>query len=107
MVADRHHVRPRLVDAAVNDALGEQLLGRRLHRLGVEGELEHVGRLDQLRRARARQEVGPGSEGWRCSRDEDVEHACRMASMRLASAELVAEVVERGGHAGFLLLRGM
>ena len=54
MMADRHHVLSRRIDAAVNDSFGEQLVGCGL---GIEGEFEHVGGLDELRRARTRQEI--------------------------------------------------
>jgi hypothetical protein len=60
MMNHRHHVGPRLIDAAMNDTLGKELLGRRLHRLRIERELEHVGGLHQLRRARARQQIAIG-----------------------------------------------
>jgi hypothetical protein len=55
MMAHRDHVATRLIDAAVNDALGiEQRFGRS-HRLGIERELQNIVRFDQEWRARARQ----------------------------------------------------
>ena len=60
MVADRHDVRPRLIDAAVDHALGVELHRRRRDRLGIERELQNVGRLDQARRARAREQIATG-----------------------------------------------
>ena len=42
IVAHRHHVRPRLVDLAVNDALEEQPVLARAHRPVVEIERDDV-----------------------------------------------------------------
>ncbi len=57
MVADRVHLRPRLVDLAVDDALAVEPLLDRLDDLRVERELVNVLRLHQLRPARARQQI--------------------------------------------------
>ncbi len=60
MVADRHHVGPHLIDAAVDDPFRIKLHVRRLDRLGVERELQNVLGLDQSRRAGTREQVTAG-----------------------------------------------
>src|SRR6202012_2526211 len=57
MMADCVNVRPRLIDAAGNDALAVHLDLGRHYRLRIEGEFEQVGRFDQFRAARARQNI--------------------------------------------------
>ena len=56
-MAHRHDIAARLIDAAMDDALGIEPCGGALHRLGIELVLEDVVGLDQQRRARARQQV--------------------------------------------------
>ena len=56
-VHDRLHVGPRLIDRAVNEALGEQPRLRRLHRSRSEIEFENVARGDQRGSQRARHQV--------------------------------------------------
>src|SRR5438552_9780743 len=53
---DRHHVRPRAVDLAMNIALDEPLPALARQRLALRVELHHVRRRDQRRGARARHE---------------------------------------------------
>ena len=57
MMAHRHNIAARLIDAAVNDPLGVRPRDGRLHRLGIERVFEDVVGLDQSRRPRARQQV--------------------------------------------------
>ena len=98
MMADRHHVLSRRIDAAVNDSLRKQPVGGGLRRLGIEGEFEHVGGLDELRRARPWQEIAA-----RIGRmpqahvPEGIEHAfVRQDAAR--ERKVVAEVGKRVGH---------
>ena len=59
VMANRHDIAARLIDAAMNDALGVKMRVRRLHRRGIERVLQNVVGLDQGRRARARQQIAP------------------------------------------------
>jgi hypothetical protein len=54
MVAHGCHVGTRLVNLAMDDALGVERDARRPYRLGVEIEFQNIVGLDQLGRARAR-----------------------------------------------------
>ena len=75
-MADRHDVRPRLVDAAVDHALGIEPNRGRGDRLGVEGELQDVAGLNQRRRARAREQVAAGIGGMaHAHMAEGIDHA--------------------------------
>src|SRR5208283_2136071 len=76
MMADRHDVLARLIDAAVDDALGVEMHLGRLHRARIERVLQNVVWLDQQRRARARQQIASGI-GRMAHADvaEGVEHA--------------------------------
>ncbi len=127
MMADHHDIAARLIDAAVNDALGiERRLGG-LHRLGIERVSQNIVRLDQERRARAREEItarigrmahanvtegvehafmGENSIGQRKLGDEVgrfVRHG-RVLEMAAASARLPAELItsryRENGHFG-------
>jgi hypothetical protein len=57
VVAHRHHVGARAVRGSVDRALRVQRLALRIPRPVVEGELQDVAALDQLRAPRAGQEV--------------------------------------------------
>ena len=98
MMADRHHVLSRRIDAAVNDSLRKQPVGGGLRRLGIEGEFEHVGGLDEPRRTRPWQKIAA-----RIGRmpqahvPEGIEHALvRQDAAR--ERKVVAEVGKRVGH---------
>ena len=56
IVDHRHHVGPRLIGAAVDRALGVEVLALGVDRLAFEIELDDVVALDALGRPRARQE---------------------------------------------------
>src|SRR6185503_4632384 len=56
-VHHRDHLRARLVDLAVNEALGDRFLAARVERPAVEVVLEQVVALHALGRERAREEV--------------------------------------------------
>ena len=56
VVDDRHRIGPRLIGAAVDRALGVEVLALGVDRLAVEIELDDVVPLDPLGSARARQE---------------------------------------------------
>ena len=60
IVHDRVHVRTRLEDLAVNEALAHRLPSPRIDRIAVEIVLHDVLRHHQLRRKRARQEIALG-----------------------------------------------
>jgi hypothetical protein len=65
VVDHAHHVGPRLIGAAVDRALGVEVLALGVDRLAVEIELDDVVALDALGRARARQEEAVRLSGWR------------------------------------------
>ena len=72
---------------------------RRLHRLGIEREFEHVGGLDQLRRARARQQKPAGIVRMaQADMAEGVEHAL-VGEHAACKRDLVAGSCEAIGHA--------
>ena len=104
MVADGEHVGPCLVDLAVDDALGIELHGRRLHRLGVQGEFENVVGLDQRRRARPRQQIAIGVAGMTdADMAEGVDDAF-MAENAVGDGEFMAQLRGGVGHGNFLSL---
>ena len=76
VMADRPDVAARLIDTAVNDAFGIEVHFGRPHRFGIERVFQDIVRLDQKRRARARQEIAAGI-GRMAHADvaESVEHA--------------------------------
>ena len=94
VMADGVHVRPRLVNAAVDHPFAVHLaLGRR-HRFGIEGEFEQVRRLDQFGTARPRQEIAPRIVGMaHADVAETVEHAL-MGDNAISKRKLIAQVVE-------------
>jgi hypothetical protein len=100
MMAHRHDIGPRLIDAAVDHSLREQPFGRRAHRLGVEREFENVCRLDQLRRARARQQESARIAGMaQADVTEGIEHPfVRKHAAR--QRELIADIIASIGHEG-------
>src|SRR2546430_59110 len=76
MMAHRDHVRPRLEDLAMDDALRIEVHGRRLDGLRVEVELQDVVRLHQLGGTRAREEIAPRIVGMAdADMAEGVDHA--------------------------------
>ena len=96
-------VRPRFEDLAMDDAFRIHGQRRRLHRLGIEVEFVEIARLDQLRRARARQEVPVWIFGMaHADMAERVEHAF-MRDHAVGNRELVADVGKRHGHGTFLI----
>jgi hypothetical protein len=98
MVADGDDVRPRLVDLAVDHPLGIELHLGLDERSRVERELQDVGQLNQLGRARARQQVAPGIAGVAAAdMAEGVEHAF-MGENAVGDGKLVAHLGEGIGH---------
>ena len=88
----------RLIDAAVNDALGVEMHFRRLHRLGIERVFQDVARLDQRRRARARQQIALGiGRVAHADMAEGVEHAF-VGENAVGEREFGDEIVQRVGH---------
>ena len=57
VVHDRHHVRPRLVERAVDEALEIGRAAARIDRVAFEREFHDVGGLDAVGRARAREQI--------------------------------------------------
>ena len=97
-MADGRDVGPRLVDAAVDHPLGVELDRGSRDRLGIEAELQDVGRLDQGRRARARQQVAAGIGGVaHADVTECVEHAF-VCNDSVGAREHVAGLIEFDGH---------
>src|ERR1700694_4885668 len=103
-MADRVDVGPRLIDAAMDDALAVERHARRRYRLGVERELVDVRGLDQLRAARAGEEIAARIAGVaHADMAEAVEHAF-VGDDAIGEGELIAGLVERIGHGWFLPL---
>ena len=76
VVHDRMHVRPRLVEAAMDEALEIGRLAARIDRLALERELHDVVLLDAVRRPRPRQEEALRIVGMpRADMAERVDHA--------------------------------
>jgi hypothetical protein len=98
MMADRRHVGPRLIDAAVDDALGVKLDRGRRDRFGVEREFQNIGRLDDSRRAGAREQIAARIV-WMAQADvaERIEHAF-VRQDAIGKSDLIAGVGEIVGH---------
>ena len=98
VVAHGVDVGARLVDLAVDHAFAVRQEIARREQLGVEREFEDVGRLDQLRAARARQEIATGiARVAHADMAEAVEHAL-MGDDTVGERERIASVVERMRH---------
>jgi hypothetical protein len=98
MVADRSYVRPRLVNLAMDDALGIKLDGRRMHGARLEIEFENIAGFNQLGRARARQQIAPGLVRMtQADMPEGVDHAF-MGEDAIGDGKLVAQVGEFVRH---------
>src|SRR5262249_9407309 len=98
MMAHGVYIGPRLVDLAVNDALAirKNIAGR--HLFGIERELQDVAGLDQLRTARARQQVVVGVGRMpHADMAESVEHAL-VGDDAIGKRKGVAGFIERTRH---------
>src|SRR5580704_8507319 len=97
MVADRGYVRTRLVDFAMNDALGIELDGRWIHGARLEIEFENIAAFDQFGRARTRQQIAPGLIRMApADMPERVDHAL-MGEDAIGHGKLVAQEYVRHG----------
>ena len=92
------HVGAQLIDAAMDHAFPiGQIAGRR-EQFGIEGELQDVGRLDQLRAARARKQISSRIGGMAdADMTEAVEHAF-MGDDPVGQRQLIAGFVEDIRH---------
>ena len=98
VMTDRHDVGTRLIDAAVNDALGVKMHLRRFHRIGIERELQNIVGLDQQRRARARQQITPRiARMTRADMAEGVKHAL-VGENAVGERQLRDSVLQCIGH---------
>src|SRR6266436_4374875 len=76
VMADRDHIGPRLVNLAMDHALGIELHDWRYNGLRVEVEFQNVAGLHQLGRTRPRQEIATGFDGMaNAHMPEGVDHA--------------------------------
>ena len=113
MMHHRHHVRPRLVDFAVDDALGIKLLVGRLHRIGIRDRIPARRRARPVpARAIATKDSGSGRADGARDMPERVEHAfiarecgCRAQPASLAFVECVRH--QRGPAELSLLVNGL
>jgi hypothetical protein len=81
--------------------LSEQADGGRAHRLGIERELENIVGLDQLGRARARQEKPAGiARMAQAHMAERVKHAF-VRHDTASKRNLIAGIMASIGHGGF------
>jgi hypothetical protein len=98
MVADGHHIRSRLVDAAMDDTLRIELHRWRLDRLGIERIFQDIGGLDHGRRTRTREQIAAGiGRVAHAHMAESVQHAF-VRQHAVGERKLVARFGQIVGH---------
>ncbi len=98
VMAHRHHVGPRLINAAVNDPLGIELHFGQAQRLGIERVFQDIVGLDQQRRTRPGQQVAAGiARMAHADMAEGVEHAL-VSEDTVGERQFLHQVGDLVGH---------